>query len=126
MLEDFCYEQTLNLRMFKSQPDNKIQYRDFDGGVVVSRACDGWWVLNHVTNKTGRRDLAWLWNAQTDEILRVPSELFPRRAPVIHYVPALRRFLATESCRVDLLLPAHQLIDALRAYATAGEISVAT
>lgn len=110
-LEEFSSTQTMTL-----SSGRRIRHRTFDGRVLASRAHDGWWVLNHATNVYGRRDLAWLWNAHTDEMLRIPPELFPRREPNICFVPVLNRFVASGSHRVDLLAPPAALIDALRAY----------
>jgi hypothetical protein len=103
LLSDFVSEQKLNLKFLKSQPDDYITYRSFDGNLQVYPGHDSWWILNHLTNAHGKTDICWMWNAETDEYIKITPRDFPREEPSIHYISSLQRYVANHSCRLDLL-----------------------
>ena len=94
---------------------NGEAFHSFDGSVVVSRAADGWWIVNYVTSQFGKRDVAWLWNARTHKLLRVEPRFLPVKDVVLHYVAPLHRVVAVEHNDIHLLLA----FDAFIAHLTA-------
>lgn len=110
LLSDFVSEQKLNLKFLKSQPDDYITYRSFDGNLQVYPGHDSWWILNHLTNAHGKTDICWMWNRETDEYIKIIPRDFPKEEPSIHYIPALQRYAANHSCRLDLLIDIHTIL----------------
>jgi hypothetical protein len=103
VLEDFCSDSVHNFKLFKSDPDDKVRIRSFEGFVDVRKGHEDWWVLNHISRSPGARDLAWMWNARTSQVIRIGTAMFPRLEPRILYLPALGRYVADESCNLMLL-----------------------
>jgi hypothetical protein len=116
LLSDFVSEQKLNLKFLKSQPDDYITYRSFDGNLQVYRGHGSWWILNHLTNAHGKTDLCWMWNTETDEYIKIIPRDFPREEPSIHYIPYLQRYVASHSCRLDLLTDINAILASKEKY----------
>jgi hypothetical protein len=116
LLTDFVSEQKLNLKFLKSQPDDYITYRSFDGNLQIYQGHDAWWILNHLTNAHGKTDICWMWNTETDEYIKITPRDFPREEPSIHYIPSLQRYVANHSCRLDLLTDVNTIIASKEKY----------
>lgn len=104
-LEGLYNEFRFDPSVLKDQPRPSITIRSFEGAIRPSRGHDGWMVLNYVTSHSGKFDLAWLWHPRTDEVIKIHQKDFPRLTPTLHYMPHLGRYLATDGCRVDLVVP---------------------
>jgi hypothetical protein len=62
-------------------------------GLHIERGHGDWWVINYDDNVLGVRTIAWLWNASTDEVIKITSKDIPRWTPIIFYVAALECYL---------------------------------
>ncbi len=102
---DYTYNPTLR----RDQPLSKVKVASFDGFIVGRRGHDGWVVLNYLTTAPGKHDRAWFWNTATDEVVKITAKECPRLAPIFHHVPALGRYVADSSCRLDLLQPFEEI-----------------
>jgi hypothetical protein len=111
VLEGLWAEQTINLAIYKDDPPNKIKHRSFEGFLDIRKGHADWWVFNYVSNYFGKRDLAWLWNAKTNEIIKLQKNMFPRLEPRILFLPELGRYVAEDSCNLILLKEFTELYD---------------
>ncbi len=108
-LDGLYNDFTINMAFLRTQPPDRHRVRSFDGFVSFAGGHDGWCVLNYLTSQSGTHDLAWFWNTHTDEILKIRQNDFARRTPSFFYNAALGRYLADESCRLDLLIPFEEI-----------------
>jgi hypothetical protein len=46
-----------------------------------------------------------MWNGVSNEWIRFTPQDFPREQPALRYLKSLGRYVADESCRLDLLAP---------------------
>jgi hypothetical protein len=103
-LDGFWSEQTLNPKIFTSDPDQKFQFKSFEGDLKIDRGHDDWVILNHTTNSFGIIDIAWVWNTKSNQLLKVPKkDLTSIEKPTIHYFRKLGRYIANVSNNVYLL-----------------------
>jgi hypothetical protein len=109
LLEDFVTKGRVNLNMRRDQPNNYIPFNSVDGNVEIARGHGDWWILGCRTNMSGKTDRAWMWNSVTNECLRITPQDFPREQPAIRYLASLGRYVADDSCQLDLLIDFDQL-----------------
>lgn len=81
----------------------KIRYRTFCGHLRICPGHGPWKVLNFVSRQHGKKDHAWLWNTETDEVLRFGPDLFPRLEPSFMYLPAAGRYVAETTYKLRRL-----------------------
>jgi hypothetical protein len=93
------------LSLDRNKPKEKLLWQSFEGFIRPSQGHEGWFILNYMTNRAGPTALAWLWNSADNEIVKITTKDFPRELPTLHYNKALDRYLADQSCRLDLLIP---------------------
>jgi hypothetical protein len=117
LLEDFVTKGRVNLNIYRNQPSNVVPYNSVGGNVEISRGHDDWWIFGHRTNMTGKTDPAWLWNSVTNEWLRIVPQDFPREQPAIRYLASLGRYVADDSCQLDLLIDFDQLYSSRETFA---------
>jgi hypothetical protein len=109
LLEDFVTKGRFNLNMRRDQPNNYIPFNSVDGNVEIARGHGDWWILGCRTNMSGKTDRAWMWHSVTNEWLRITPQDFPREQPAIRYLASLGRYVADDSCQLDLLIDFDQL-----------------
>jgi hypothetical protein len=118
-LEDFATKSRVNVAYLRNEPKRFLARTSVEGNVEISRGHGDWWVLGHQTNMSGKTDPAWMWNSSTNEWLRFASEEFPRERPAIYYLASLDRYVATESCHVDLLVDFAQIYGSRKTFSLA-------
>lgn len=69
-------------------------YRSFGGFLRVHHGHGSWWILNYVSRLFGRKDHAWWWNSETDEVLRFGAHLLPRMEPTFVFHPGSGGYVA--------------------------------
>lgn len=109
-LDGLFNDFTINMAFLRTQAPDRHRIRSFDGFVSFAEGHDGWCVLNYLTSQSGTHDLAWFWNTRTDDIIKIRQSDFPRRTPSFFYNAALGRYVADESCRLDLLIPFDEIV----------------
>lgn len=110
-LEGLHNDFTVNMALLRGQVPDRHRVRSFEGGISFAAGHGSVLILNHLTSYSGKYDLAWLWDRDTDAVTIIRQTDFPRRTPSLHYLPAESRYVADESCRVDLLIPYEQIQD---------------
>jgi hypothetical protein len=110
LLEDFVTKGRVNLNIYRNQPNNYVPFDSVDGTVEISRGHDDWWIFGCRTNRLGKTDRAWMWNSVTNQWLRITPQDFPREQPAIRYLGSLGRYVADDSCQLDLLIDFDQLL----------------
>jgi hypothetical protein len=79
------------------------------GDIVVGRGHEDWFILNYQSDVSGQSALAWLWNMANDEVVIIALTDFPREDPTIYYNKGLGRYQASQSRRIDLLVPFEEI-----------------
>lgn len=112
VLDGFGSELRQETRLLVTQPKRSITLRTFHGQLNVSRGHGDWWVWNYHANTFGTRTLAWWWNQQSNEVLKLATSDIPRSKPAIRYLPPQERYLAFETDFVARLPPFAAMIEA--------------
>lgn len=112
LLDGFGSELQQDTRLLATQPKHMITLRTFYGKVHVSRGHGDWWVWNYQANTFGSQTLAWLWNASSNQVLKLSSQDIRRIRPHIRYLPAQDRYLAFETEFVARLPAFEQMLEA--------------
>lgn len=104
-LEGMGNDFTWNMALRRGEAPDRHRIRSFEGHVVFAPGHDQVVVLNYLTNHSGKHDVAWLWNRRDDQVTILRPADFDGGTPIVRYLPDLQRYLADDSCRLDLLVP---------------------
>ncbi|PZQ31998.1 MAG: hypothetical protein DI562_04290 [Stenotrophomonas acidaminiphila] len=96
---------TENMAFRRGDAPDRHRIRSFEGHVVFAPGHDGVVVLNYLTNFSGKHDAAWLWDRRTDQVTILRPADLDGGAPTVRYLPGMSRYVADDSCRLDLLVP---------------------
>jgi hypothetical protein len=88
---------------FGHRGKDRSQPRSGAGNLIVHQGHGDWWILNHKSNQFGEIDIALLWNARTDETIKIGQHDIVLHQPTIIYQRSLDRYLAVTSNVVALL-----------------------
>lgn len=97
VLEDLFANQRLDL------VKRSVRYQHCGGDIQAQRGHGTWWILNYSSQEFGKKDLAWMWNCHSDDVLRIGPELFPRLEPEFGYLPSIDRYVARADSALLLL-----------------------
>jgi hypothetical protein len=111
-LDGFGSELRQDTRLLVTEPKQVITLRTFHGQLHVTRGHGDWWVWSYRANTFGTQTLAWFWNQQSNEVLKLTSKDMPRIKPEIRYVPTQDRYLAFETEFVARLPAFNDMVEA--------------
>ncbi|SDY52808.1 hypothetical protein [Pseudomonas sp. NFACC08-1] len=112
LLDGFGSELRQDTRLLVTQPKQVITLRTFHGQLHVARGHGDWWVWNYSANTFGTHTLAWFWNQDSHEVVKLSSKDIPRIKPDVRYVPAQDRYLAFETAFVARLPAFSEMVEA--------------
>ncbi|MBL8257849.1 MAG: hypothetical protein JNJ62_14700 [Pseudoxanthomonas mexicana] len=108
-LDGLHNDYTVNMAFRRGQAPDRHRVRSFDGHIVFATGHDPVVVLNYLTNVSGKHDAAWLWDRRDDRVTILRPADFEGGTPAVRYLPATQRYIADDSCRLDLLIPYAQI-----------------
>lgn len=100
---------TENMALRRGEAPDRHRIRSFEGHVVFAPGHDDVVVLNYLTNFSGKHDAAWLWDRGNDQVTILRPTDFDGGTPVVRYLADLQRYVADDSCRLDLLVPYREM-----------------
>ncbi|WP_109511603.1 hypothetical protein [Pseudomonas ovata] len=112
VLDGFGSEVRQETRMLVTQPSHRITLRTFHGQVQARRGHGAWWVWTYHSQTPGTQTLAWFWNQDTHQVLKLSSRDIPRIRPHVRYVAAQDRYLAFDTDFVARLPPFERMLEA--------------
>lgn len=95
--------QKFNARIFKTQPNDYVMLRSFDGNLKVNKGHDDWWIWNQQTNTFGVSARVWFWNQTTNDVIKIDSKKMPRLEPDVVYSQGLGRYLFFDGSECALM-----------------------
>ncbi|MEN0107893.1 MAG: hypothetical protein AAGC84_15920 [Pseudomonas sp.] len=112
LLDGFGSELRQQTSLLAGQPKRTITLRTFIGQLHTARGHGDWWLWTYSSNTFGTHTLAWWWNAQSNQVLKLTSKDIARVQPFISYVPEQDRYLLLETDFVARLPPFAQMLEA--------------
>ena len=111
-LDGFGSEVRQETRLLVTQPSRRITLRTFHGHVRASRGHGAWWVWTYHSQTPGTQTLAWFWNQDSHQVLKLSSRDIPRIRPCVRYIAAQDRYLAFDTDFVARLPPFERMLEA--------------
>lgn len=110
-LEGIESRHKFNARFLKTQPNDYVMLRSFDGNLKVNKGHDDWWIWNQQTNAFGVSARVWFWNQTSNEVIKIDSQKMPRLEPDVVYSTGLGRYLFFDGTECALMADFDQVAD---------------
>lgn len=102
-LENIESSHKFNARFLKTQPNDYVMLRSFDGNLNVNKGHDDWWIWSQQTNAFGVSARVWFWNQTTNDVIKIDSKKMPRLEPDVVYSKGLGRYLFFDGTECSLM-----------------------
>lgn len=104
-LEGFEGVQQINASLLRDQPKHIITYHSIAGYITTFKGHEGWWIWNLLSDAFGTVTRFWLWNKDTNTVIKVTNRDFKTDPDQVVYSPSLDRYLCLSDGHAHLLAP---------------------